>query len=1161
MIQEEEFEKRLQDLNWTLYRLAKEMAEYRSKDDEVSPASRYHSSIGKAIENPRKSRLETIEDIVQVLNGELRIIWEPDRVVTIRLEDETIEALKQRAENEGKSINEVARQLLVQALSGIPTQKPTKTKLTELVFDGETKIYRSFHPAIAAAYSSVHRWLEKIPEAEGYKELDYSQEIARSLRKQDLQSIAFQFYTLFPAHYFQAGHVLDNVINSARLLNRITSNPRIYLVDVGCALGAGTAAFVEKILTLSKEEISSKPIEIIAVGIDTNLYGYAVYKKLMEEIQKNVSEYNIKLEFKAINEPLAQATLRTISYFQSKLNDENDSVKVLPHLFITQLDVASSITQDEQLRKDREEKLKALGIEPDPETESNQSLWQDQALSFKRLLEEIPAENIHLVTIGTKNIEQFIDDKTESNDISKGIREINQSLQSFLGDHKFDISLEGEQQLNYYPPENNYWYNDQDLSQSDNFYASFTTITNREIEADNEWEKLISYENMELAWAKARRNFLSDSFYDEVEIRLFEQNLEENLQSLTDRLIDQLYASKLLPPHQSINYQFVKGKGKGRPKQISRLEEEIIAVAILEVIGKENYSQSYSSKLNLTETEDLYEDYYEHYKDFLQSSKENALKYPDGAVIRTDIQSYYTEVIQELLIETTKRELEFSSKRIQWLLSQLLKQPLDGHEDGKGLKQGTRTSGFYANLYLKSVDKCFQEEDVVEYYRYADDIIVIVRNQVHLEGVTQKLQQRISEIGLQLNEAKTEYYYDINNFASNINSLLEIYISKEEEETLSQLNKQFNITLVDLWQMQKEYRTQFEQATINHNKLWWKKVRLYQQCLYSLGIYITQEQLSRKINQKLVQANVSRQSEILFPAFPSSKDFIVIYNWNIQFKELNNDWLTRNEKLKHKITNLLKDSLKKLNSKNKYKNQKKYLIDENIKKKINLECTQLERVIRSTIKKLMLLGFDQVKEEVIYLITESFIIRNLLEVITHLAYQGHTDAIQQLWDYYKDRKEKTDSYLRAVIIEAFRFLPILEVRDFHLIFNLSTESKQDIEKLKATETWLYLGDRAQPFVQKKHLQAIVNALESDPFPRLKKNYILILGMYDVSLLENISLSPEEKNDYLIQDALKISEEGRVSEIFQKPEPARVRQYYNTKKTSTSKDKSDYLSPF
>ncbi|MFP4007005.1 MAG: hypothetical protein ACLFV6_03220, partial [Spirulinaceae cyanobacterium] len=97
MVKPEDFEQRLKALDWTLYRLAKEFAEYRAEGEKVSPASRYHSSIGRAIENPATSRLETIEDIVQVLNGQLTIIWEPEKVVTLRLEDRTIEALQQRA--------------------------------------------------------------------------------------------------------------------------------------------------------------------------------------------------------------------------------------------------------------------------------------------------------------------------------------------------------------------------------------------------------------------------------------------------------------------------------------------------------------------------------------------------------------------------------------------------------------------------------------------------------------------------------------------------------------------------------------------------------------------------------------------------------------------------------------------------------------------------------------------------------------------------------------------------------------------------------------------------------------------------------------------------------------------------------------------------------
>ncbi len=112
---------------------------------------------------------------------------------------------------------------------------------------------------------------------------------------------------------------------------------------------------------------------------------------------------------------------------------------------------------------------------------------------------------------------------------------------------------------------------------------------------DNEWNKLISLENIELAWVKARNNLFNESFYDEIEIRLFENNLDENLQTLVDNLVDSLYSENFLPPNQYIDYKFVKGRTKGRPKQITRLEEEILAIAILQTIGQKLHLWEYIS--------------------------------------------------------------------------------------------------------------------------------------------------------------------------------------------------------------------------------------------------------------------------------------------------------------------------------------------------------------------------------------------------------------------------------------------------------------------------------------------------------------------------------------------------------------------------------------
>jgi Reverse transcriptase (RNA-dependent DNA polymerase) len=1155
MIQKENFEHRLKELDWTLYRLAREFAEYRAAGRDVSAASRYHSSISKAIENPSKSKLETIEDVVKVLNGELTILWEPGKVVTIRLEDETIEALKQRAENDGKTINEIAKQLLLQALLGFTVQK---SKQLNLVMAEEAKIYRSFHPVIASAYSAVHQWLSEIPDAKGYKELDYSKDILDSLNKTDLKSAAFQFYTLFPRNYFEAVHILDNVINSARLLHSIKYKSRIYLLDVGCAMGAATAGFIEKILTLPKEGIQSKIIEIVCVGIEPNIYSYAIYKKLIQELKEKIKPFNINLDVQAINEHFSQAILTTITHLKNKLNDKDSSANDLSNIFIMQLDIASSIRKEDVLKTERNKKLKALGLEPESNTEIEKDFWQDEALSLKRLLEEVPIEKLHLMTIGTKNFEQSLQEIIQVGDINEGINAVHKALNNFIGkNHKIYDVIEGQQVVYFENPVSSYWQDKHILNHTAQFNAVCQTIKNSEIEEDNEWNKLISLENIELAWVKARSNVFNESFYDEVEIRLFESNLDENLQILVDNLLDRLYSDNFLPSNQDIDYKFVKGRAKGRPKQLTRLEEEILAIALLQTIGKKNDLDFYSCQLKLEATEDLYEDYFPKYKKFLEESRESAKCYPQGAVLRTDIESYYVKVIQQQLIDITERELKISSKRIKWLLSKILKQNLNnGHDNGRGLKQANLTSGFYANLYLKAVDDYFANEPKwkhkINLYRYVDDIIAVVLHDNDIEQFETDLNNRVSELGLNLNKEKTEHYDKISDFLP----------STELDTDLDKLNQQFNLMLYPLWIMNYDYRTQFELANSSHDeKSWWKLINIYQHCLYSLGIHVTEMRLSRKIYQKLNSEKLNIEKQLELPFFPTDDNFIIIYQWSSQFEQSNSTWILVKNQVKYQVVNLFQDSLKKLREIAAVIKEKAAVITEKEKRESNITQRKLQTRIRLSVNKLLILGFHEVWQEIVDLICDPdlFVIRDLLDVIIGLASQGHTDAIKQLWQHYQNSEvatEEPSAYMRAIILEAFRFLPILELDNWQLIFNCSIAAKSDIEKLKATETWLYLGNLAKPFVQPKDFKNVVNALMSDPSPitRLKKNYILILGMYNYDLPDNIPFSDEEKNDYLIKDALKLAELGKVSEIFKEIEPARVRQYYNQKQKSITKDK-------
>ncbi|MGI8503267.1 MAG: hypothetical protein ACR2LR_19365 [Hassallia sp.] len=80
--------RRLEDLGWTLYKLANKYA--LNAVEENSPARRYHSAIGKFFEEPERSKSKTVENVIKAqslpdrdfcpasfaLGGEIIIIWD-----------------------------------------------------------------------------------------------------------------------------------------------------------------------------------------------------------------------------------------------------------------------------------------------------------------------------------------------------------------------------------------------------------------------------------------------------------------------------------------------------------------------------------------------------------------------------------------------------------------------------------------------------------------------------------------------------------------------------------------------------------------------------------------------------------------------------------------------------------------------------------------------------------------------------------------------------------------------------------------------------------------------------------------------------------------------------------------------------------------------------
>lgn len=158
----------------------------------------------------------------------------------------------------------------------------------------------------------------------------------------------------------------------------------------------------------------------------------------------------------------------------------------------------------------------------------------------------------------------------------------------------------------------------------------------------------------------------------------------------------------------------------------------------------------------------------------------------------------------------------------------------------------------------------------------------------------------------------------------------------------------------------------------------------------------------------------------------------------------------------------------------------------------------------------------------------------------------------------QNNENRMNEYMRAIALRSMRFLPSLDAQDWETVVEFSTTSESVVERLMATETWLYLKHESHDFIKDRHLEAIVKELQKDPPPpsRLKANYILILGLHEQE--EAIeALSSDRNDDYLLREAINMAFEGSVTDLFEYQEPKIIREKYYSGKRSNTEGEDDY----
>jgi len=225
------------------------------------------------------------------------------------------------------------------------------------------------------------------------------------------------------------------------------------------------------------------------------------------------------------------------------------------------------------------------------------------------------------------------------------------------------------------------------------------------------WETLCSYENLELAFLKARkRKTLKHYVID------FENNLKENLLQLRSELLMYVYRPASLET-------FIIRDPKTRKISKSSFRDRVIHHAIINVIepliDKHFIFDSYANRISKGTLNAV-----KRFNKFKQKVSRNNTR--NCFVFKADIKRYFDSVNHEILITTLQKYIYDEN------IINLIRLILNNHKtsiEGQGMPLGNLTSQFFANVYLNELDQFVKHELKAKYYiRYVDDFVILHNN-------------------------------------------------------------------------------------------------------------------------------------------------------------------------------------------------------------------------------------------------------------------------------------------------------------------------------------------------------------------------------------------------------------------------------------------------
>ena len=257
------------------------------------------------------------------------------------------------------------------------------------------------------------------------------------------------------------------------------------------------------------------------------------------------------------------------------------------------------------------------------------------------------------------------------------------------------------------------------------------------------WKELCSYDNLYLAYKKARKHKTTKDY-----VINFEKNLNDNLLLLRSELLLHCYEPKPL-------VNFIVRDPKTRKISKSDFRDGVVHHALCNIIEpifeKSFIYDSFANRRTKGTLEAI--DRFDFFKRKVSNNGKRKCY-----VLKADIKKYFENVDWNILITILSKNMQ--DKRIIWLIRKILGNHMGGGDAQKGMPLGNLTSQFFANVYLNELDQFVKHKLKAKYYiRYVDDFVILESDRKTLEFYKEKIDGFLkNKLKLQLHKDKSKIF-------------------------------------------------------------------------------------------------------------------------------------------------------------------------------------------------------------------------------------------------------------------------------------------------------------------------------------------------------------------------------------------------------------------